>query len=489
MLFNSFHFVVFFPVVVILYFLLAARYRWAILLAASYYFYMCWKPEYVILIVASTLIDYLAGLRMGRLPEKRKRRKYLILSLVSNLGMLFGFKYLNFFSTEVTALLGQFNIFDGELAFDIVLPIAISFYTFQTLSYSIDIFRGDRQPERHLGIFALYVAFFPQLVAGPIERSTRLIPQLRQTNRFDYGRVSDGIKLMLWGFFKKLVIADRIAVFVDHAYSNPGGESGVTLLFATYLFAFQIYCDFSGYSDIAIGAARVLGYDLMVNFRRPYFAQSIGQFWQRWHISLSTWFRDYLYISLGGNRVSKWRWQYNIMIVFLLSGFWHGANWTFLIWGALHGAFLLVSRFTKPYRDKLVAALRFSDDSLVLKLIRIALTFHLVLLAWVFFRAESVGDAMTVLLRIVSINSIDLTADLAAGFNFRNVFIGWFELAISVASLVLLTTVELFQRKDSLRVQLCDRPVWLRWGLCYGLILTIIIFGVSEHAEFIYFQF
>ncbi|MFC1785350.1 MBOAT family O-acyltransferase, partial [Candidatus Neomarinimicrobiota bacterium] len=291
MLFNSTQFIIFFPVVVFFYFLLPHRFRWMLLLVASYYFYMCWKAEYLLLILGSTIVDYIVAIQMSRQSTKAKKKLYLILSLAVNLGLLFGFKYFNFFSDSFRTIFDQFNVLYNVPTFKVLLPVGISFYTFQTLSYTIDVYRGKREPEKHLGIFALYVAFFPQLVAGPIERSTRLLPQLVKKYNFDYNRVTDGLKLMLWGFFKKVVIADRVAVIVNQVYNNPNDAAGLPLLIGTYLFAFQIYCDFSGYSDIAIGAAKVFGIDLMQNFRRPYFAKSIREFWQRWHISLSTWFR------------------------------------------------------------------------------------------------------------------------------------------------------------------------------------------------------
>ena len=331
MFFNSLEFAVFFPIVVGLYLLTPERFRWTLLLAASYYFYAAWKAEYLILILVSTLIDYTVALRMEKASNPAKRRSWLIVSLCSNLGILFSFKYFNFFNDSVRTVFDQFNIFYDVPAFEVLLPVGISFYTFQTLSYTIDVYRGQRPAERHIGIFALYVAFFPQLVAGPIERSTRLLPQFFKKVELTYERTVDGLRLMLWGFFKKLVIADRVGAYVDVVYASPDDHSGMTVLIATYFFAFQIFCDFSGYSDIAIGSARILGYDLMDNFRRPYFSKSISEFWRRWHISLSTWFRDYVYIPLGGNRVVKWRWYYNLMVVFVVSGLWHGANWTFVV--------------------------------------------------------------------------------------------------------------------------------------------------------------
>lgn len=485
MLFNSFEFLIFFPLVVGLYFAIPQRFRWMFLLAASYYFYMAWKAEYVLLIMASTIIDYYAALRMGATPEKSKRKKYLVLSAIANLGLLFSFKYFNFFSDATREILANANIFYDSPALSILLPVGISFYTFQTLSYTIDVYRGVRIPERHLGIFALYVSFFPQLVAGPIERSTRLLPQFRQAKTFDIERVLSGLRLMLWGFFKKLVIADRLAVYVNEVYNNPGDYTGAPVILATYFFAFQIYCDFSGYSDIAIGAARVMGYDLMENFRRPYFAKSIGEFWKRWHISLSTWFKDYLYISLGGNRVSRWRWYYNVLIVFLLSGLWHGANWTFLTWGGLHGIYLILSHRTARVRERLCQLTGLSALPEFHKFIKVFVTFHLVLLAWVFFRSNSVSDALTHLNSMLSLNA----SGLAAAFGKPTAAAGWIEMAIACGAMAVLLIEHVIGRKQRIGQYLGAQPRWARWGAYQAIIVVILLFGVFSHAEFIYFQF
>lgn len=487
MLFNSLQYLIFFPLVVGAFFALPHRYRWLLLLAASYYFYMCWKPEYAVLIFVSTLIDYWAALQMGKTGERRKRRKYLVLSLVANLGILFSFKYFNFFNDSIRALCDSVNIFYGVSALDLLLPVGISFYTFQTLSYTIDVYKGTRQPERHFGIFAVYVSFFPQLVAGPIERSTRLMPQFFEKKKFEYDRVVSGLQLVLWGLFKKIVIADRLAVYVNQVYNHPGDFSGGPLILATYFFAFQIYCDFSGYSDIAIGSARILGFDLMQNFRRPYFAQSITDFWQRWHISLSTWFRDYLYIPLGGNRVVKWRWYYNLMIVFLLSGLWHGANWTFLIWGALHGGYMVVSNWTKPLRTMLTHKLNLNPR--LLQFARIVFTFHLVLFAWVFFRANSMSDAIQILTRMPAIDFQNLAANLTTGFYSHDLSRGWFDLSVAFGLIGLLTVVQWYQHRGGLQLNFAQRPTWQRWSIYYAAVIGIILLGVYEHAEFIYFQF
>jgi len=298
MLFNSLHFLVFFPVVVIIYFLLPHRFRWILLLLSSYYFYMSWEPEYVLLIMVSTLIDYFAGLKIGETDDRVKRKKFLYASLIVNLGLLFTFKYFNFFSDNLRAFFDLISLPVDTPTLKLLLPVGISFYTFQTMSYSIDVYRGKIKPEKHLGIFAVYVSFFPQLVAGPIERAGNLLPQFFEKKDYNFERISGGLKLMIWGFFKKLVIADRVAVVVDQVFNNVTDYSGIPILLAVFFFSIQVYCDFSAYSDIAIGGAKIMGYDLMTNFRRPYFSRSIAEFWRRWHISLSTWFQDYVFTPL-----------------------------------------------------------------------------------------------------------------------------------------------------------------------------------------------
>lgn len=478
MFFNSLEFLVFFPIVVGLYLMVPDRFRWMLLLAASYYFYAAWRLEYLILIIASTLIDYGAALRMDAASSKRGKRSWLIVSLVSNLGILFSFKYFNFFNESTRALFDQFNIFYDVPAFDVLLPVGISFYTFQTLSYTIDVYRGERGAERHLGIFALYVAFFPQLVAGPIERSTQLLPQFFKKVELTYDRTVDGLRLILWGLFKKLVIADRVAVYVDYVFGNPGEFSGPTILIAAYFFAFQIFCDFSGYSDIAIGTARILGYDLMDNFRRPYFSKSIAEFWRRWHISLSTWFRDYVYIPLGGNRVVKWRWYYNLALVFVISGLWHGANWTFVVWGGLHGMYLIVSIITSDFRNRLWARLPFGSRTR--RWFAAFCTFHLVTLTWIFFRADTLEIAIQLVSRVFQPGVLHLTLPT----------FGWYELVLSIAGIAVMEIVHLADRRENFRIRLGRLPTWLRWGLYYSFTMAILLFGVIDQKQaFIYFQF
>ncbi len=482
MLFNSLEFAYFFPLVVLFFFGIPHRFRWMLLLAASYYFYMCWKPEYALLLMLSTGISYGTGILMGRTEVKARRKAYLITSLVGNLGILFWFKYADFVNESFRATFQHFNIFYGVPVFHIILPVGISFFVFQSLSYSFDVYRGQRESEKHLGIFALYVAFFPQLVAGPIERSTRLLPQFFQKQNFDYQRVTDGLKLMLWGLFKKVVIADRLAVVVDHVYSNPAGQSGSALLIATYFFAFQIYCDFSGYSDMAIGGAKIMGFDLMKNFNRPYASLSVAEFWRRWHISLSTWFKDYLYFPLGGNRVAKSRWYANVFAVFLVSGLWHGANWTYVIWGALHGFYLVFALASENIRAKAASLLNMEKFPTFHKTIRIFITFHLVLLAWVFFRADSLSDAIYILTHIFADFSQPL-GSLDLGMSSQG-------LILSLMVILFMEAVHLVQgRQGSVISALSRKPVVIRWAVYLFLTLSVLNLRVEYQAPFIYFQF
>jgi alginate O-acetyltransferase complex protein AlgI len=482
MLFNSFEFIFFLPLVIILYYLLPHKLRWVLLLCASYYFYMAWKPEYVILIILSTIVDYYAGIMMEKQTEKSKRKKFLILSLVANLGMLFIFKYFNFFNAE----LGKFytavtNNNYSISSLKLLLPMGISFYTFQTLSYTIDVYRGKRGAEHHLGYFALYVTYFPQLVAGPIERSNRLLPQLKQKHKLDYNQTMSSILRISWGFFKKVIIADRVAVIVNSIYGDLPSYSGIYLIIATIGFAIQIYCDFSAYSDIAIGSAKLMGIDLMENFKVPYLSKSIGEFWSRWHISLSTWFRDYLYIPLGGNRVDK-RWKYykNVLLVFLISGFWHGANWTFLIWGGLHGFYQIIERtlsnlFSKQKKPFLLPGF-----------IKLIITFSLVMFAWIFFRADNIKDAFYVISNIIPSNYMTLLD----GTSVFKLGLDKYDCLMLFVSVTWLTVTDWIKyKKDTTQIITHD---FLQGLASVLLILFILIFGyygAYDTTEFIYFQF
>ncbi|MBT7491625.1 MAG: MBOAT family protein [Bacteroidetes bacterium] len=480
MLFNSLDFLMFFPIVFILFYALPHKLRMILLLAASYYFYMCWKAEYIILILVSTIIDYWAGLQMGKIPEKKKRRKYLYLSLIVNLGILFGFKYFNLFNDATRAVFESFDLFYGIGEFDALLPVGISFYTFQTLSYSIDIYNGSGQVERNPVRFGLYVAFFPQLVAGPIERSTRLLPQFYKKVKFERNRVVSGVKLMVWGFFKKVVIADTLSLYVGKVFMNPDSFEGWHIIVASILLHIQVYNDLSGYTDIARGAARVLGYDLMKNFNFPLFSRSFYDFWKRWHISLTTWFRDYLYIPLGGSRVVKWRWYYNIFIVFVISGLWHGANWTFVIWGVLHGLFQLIEIMTDKSRHKLFKRIGLSKIPGLQKVLGIITTLLLVSFATLFFGAANLNDSF--ILMGNAVRGLSFSA-------FWQDFLSDYNLQMSFILVAFLFIIEHMQANYNIIKVVAQKPIVIRWAVYVLLLVAIFNLGEFGEKEFIYFQF
>ncbi|MEL6252026.1 MAG: MBOAT family O-acyltransferase [Bacteroidota bacterium] len=461
---------------------------------------MAWKPEYILLIMLSTVIDYYCGLKMGSIAEKKKRLPYLYLSLFSNLGILFTFKYFGFFNDSLQSVVEYFGATYHGPTFDLILPMGISFYTFQTLSYSIDIYKGDLKPEKHFGIFALFVTFFPQLVAGPIERAKSLLPQFHKEHPFDIDKIKSGLRLMLWGMFKKVVVADRLAFLVDAVYNNPTEYGGFSLILATVFFAFQIYCDFSGYSDIAIGAARILGFDLMINFRTPYYSKSVSEFWKRWHISLSTWFRDYVYIPMGGNRVIKWRWYYNLIITFLVSGLWHGANWTFVMWGALHGFYLVCSIWTAAYRQKFNTLIGLKPGSLWMKTVDIAIVFTLVCFAWIFFRANSISDAFYIIGHMGtgvgadlfaiwdSISQLQLSVEITTASG-AGLGLNLWQFILAVSGIVFMCTTEYLISLPTIKHRYYGLPVVVKWAIYYVLIYSILFFRSFESSEFIYFQF
>lgn len=401
MTFNSIEFLIFYPTVLLLYFLLPKRARWPMLLLSSYVFYMSYRAELVILIFATTLVSYLSSIAIEKSRSRGIKRLYLTLTLITSLGVLFFYKYFDFLSGTFFDLASVFGYRGTPLFLNLALPVGISFYTFQTLSYVIDVYRG-LPAERNFFFYALFVSFFPQLVAGPIERPTNLMPQLRVLNKFSADNAIAGAKMMLIGFFKKICVADFISGFVDSVYNAPSSATSLAVILATVLFAIQIYCDFSGYTDIAIGCARVMGIRLMKNFDRPYSARTVREFWSRWHISLSSWFKDYLYIPLGGNRVSLPRNLINVFIVFIVSGLWHGASWTFVLWGALHGIYQIVGRFTLPLRNAFWSLLDLSENSIPVSLLRRVNTFILVCFAWLLFRANSISDAGILLGKLFS---------------------------------------------------------------------------------------
>lgn len=472
MLFNSFHFLVFFPLIVFIYFALPFKWRNLLLLLASWYFYMSWKAEYIFLIIFSTLIDYFAALKIQKTEKSQLKKRFLYLSLIANLGILFAFKYFNFFSENITIIFHQYSLFQESDTFQLLLPVGISFYTFQSMSYSIDVYRKKIDAEQNFVKFALYVSFFPQLVAGPIERAGRLLPQFNKKFNFDYKRVTDGLKLMSWGFFQKIVIADNMARFVDIVYNNPENYFGWDIVLVTFLFAIQIYADFSGYTDIARGAAKIMGYNLMINFKRPYFASSIKEFWKRWHISLSSWFRDYVYITAGGNRRGLSKWLYAIALTFGLSGLWHGANWTFVLWGIYHAVLYLIENLIK---EKL--KINFSNNRIVLVL-RILFVFMATVFGWMIFRSNSISDFVTLLDHLFS------KALFAPKLSFDRP-----SMLINFLSVLILLTVWIIERKKNIVEFISEKPAWQRWAVYYMSAFWLIGFGNWSMEPFIYFQF
>ena len=485
MLFNSFEFLIFFPIVLALFFATPQRWRWILLLAVSYYFYACWKVEYTFLLAFITLINYFAGLQIGKAAEKSRQKKYLALSLASSLGMLFIFKYLNFVNESLRAAFSAFNIFYQIPAFKLLLPIGISFYTFQTLSYTIDVYRGKRAPEKHLGKFALFASFFPLLLAGPIERSTNLLPQFHQENRFDWERIKTGCIIMLWGFFKKIVIADRLAIYVNAIFNQPGDYYGMHVILAAIFFAFQIYCDFSGYTDIAIGAAQIMGYKLMDNFRRPFAARTVREFWQRWHISLTKWILEYLYFPLAKKATKKWQGYLLTFAVFVVIGLWHGAAWNYILFGAFVGLFLVFAEITRPYRKKMTDTLFPPDNAWLQRLhsgLQILVVFLIFVFAGVLFRANSVPDVMIILRNMFRELRFTLDALVLPNFSL-------YELMIAGLAIVTLEIVQWLQQRQPVFSSFAQRPLWAQYAISQSLCFSILMFGEFNLAPFIYFQF
>ncbi len=498
MLFNSIDFLIFFPIVTLLYFVIPFRWRYLWLLLASYYFYMCWNPKYALLMATSTAITWASGLlidQSNKYTKNKKQREYekklwVALSFILNLSILFFFKYFDFAIENINRVLAVLNIALIQPSFDVLLPVGISFYTFQALSYTMDIYRGEIYAEKNILKYALFVSFFPQLVAGPIERSKNLLVQLNQEHHFDYERVKRGLQLMLWGFFMKLVIADRVAMLVDQVYNNWEQYAGMEILVATVFFAIQIYCDFNSYSTIAVGAAQVMGFKLMENFRQPYFAISVADFWRRWHISLSSWFRDYLYIPLGGNRKGKTRKYINTMIVFLTSGLWHGASWNFVVWGGLNGIYQVIGEVTKPYRDKVKQLLKINTQNSVYRVFQLGITFVLINITWVFFRASSFTVAMQMLGKIITTSKLSILFDgtlFTLGLDQK-------DFAVALIAIGILWIVDLcHSKKISLREWISKKNIVCRWICYYAAIFVVLIFGIYgpgyDAAAFIYFQF
>ncbi len=492
MLFNSINFLVFFPVVVFIFFMIPKKCRYLWLLAASYYFYMCWNAKYVILIFSSTLVTWIAGWLVS--VCKTHRKWMLGGSLLFNLGLLFFFKYFDFFWEAWGKV---FSMVGGRLPdkpFDVLLPVGISFYTFQALGYMLDVYRGKIEPEKNFFRYALFVSFFPQLVAGPIERSDRLLRQIHFIERIDvwnYDNIAHGLMQMVWGLFQKMVIADRVAVIVNTVFGNYYIYRTVPLVIGAVGFALQVYCDFASYSSIAIGAAKVMGFDLMENFDTPYFARSISEFWRRWHISLSSWFRDYVYIPLGGNRCSRLRKYLNLFLTFVVSGFWHGAGWTFLAWGMLHGTYQIVGDLTKGCRQKVNAFLHTKTESFSYKAAQTVITFALVDVAWIFFRAGGIRVSLDYCVRMAT------KWDPWSLFNEEVYSLGLnrFECNILAAGTAVLLLVDLvrYKKRQTFSEFLAEQCIWFRWGVLLAMLAAILVFGMYgiqfDSKQFIYFQF
>lgn len=501
MLFNSLQFLIFFPIVCISYYLIPHRFRYLFLLAASYFFYMCWNPKYAILLFISTGITWLSGLFIERADRMynscsavRRKKLYVALSFTSNLLILFFFKYFDFALDSAAYLLHVIRLDEifspPQNNFNFLLPVGISFYTFQALGYTMDVYRKDIPAEKNFLKYALFVSFFPQLVAGPIERSKNLLRQFHEKHSFHWENFRYGLIQMLFGFFQKVVISDNAAALVNHVYNDYTSYGSVELILATVLFAVQIYCDFGGYSNIAIGAARIMGFDLMENFRTPYMAASVGDFWRRWHISLSTWFRDYLYIPLGGNRKGKLRKYCNLMIVFLVSGLWHGASWHFVIWGALNGLYQVVENMTSAAGIKIFNAFHINRNTFSHRFGRGILTFILIDFSWIFFRASNVSQAFAI------IKSIVTKWDPWVLFNGKLFKLGLdskqFHMLMAAILVLVITDILTFCNINYMK-KLGEQGIWFRFGVYFILIFWILIYGCYgpgyDASQFIYFQF
>ena len=476
MLFNSLNYFIFFILTTLAYFNLPHKYRWFLLLAGSCYFYMSFVPIYILILIFTVVVDYFGGIFIET-AFGRKRKLFLIASLCANIGVLSFFKYFNFLNENLTILLQAFTVNNQIPFLSILLPIGLSFHTFQAMSYTIEVYRGNQTAERNFGVYLLYVMFYPQLVAGPIERPQNLIHQFYEKHHFEYVRIVAGLKLILWGLFKKVVVADRLAIYVNAVYNNSNHHSGQTLMVATIFFAFQIYCDFSGYSDIAIGSAKILGFELMTNFQRPYLSKNISEFWQRWHISLSSWFKDYLYISLGGNRRSLKSWYFNIMIVFFVSGLWHGANWTFIIWGTLNGLYFVLSHNTAKLRNILNEFIGLNKIPKIKSVMQIILTFSLTCLSWVFFRANNVNDALNIIKKMILFDG-----------PIYHEHVYW--LVYSIFGILMLMLCEIKQEYYQGKFNLFNNNNWVIRNISYAAVtIIILLIGVFDGGQFIYFQF
>lgn len=498
MLFHSLKFLIFFPIVVLIYFIIPGKLKTFWLLLASYYFYMSWNVKHTLLIACSTIVTWVGGLLLGRCRTRgRSAKAILVIGIFINLGILAFFKYFDFMIGNLNAVLVKTGFAPVRKPFDFILPVGISFYTFQALGYMIDIYRRDIEPETNLIRYALFVSFFPQLVAGPIERSKNLLGQIRAIRDmrfkklFDYERIAEGLVLMLWGFFQKLVIADRLCIVADQVYGSWYFYGTVELIVATAAFSIQIYCDFASYSTIAMGAAKVMGFTLMENFRTPYFSKSIQEFWRRWHISLSTWFKDYLYIPLGGSRCGAVRRYLNLIVTFLVSGLWHGASWHYVCWGAIHGIYQTVGMMTEGVRRRLRKKAGVDVRAFGYRAGQIAVTYVLTLFALIFFRSESLHSAAGFVKRIVTKPDLWAITDGTLG----ELGLGYAEWLILAVALLILLLVSLIReyKNETLDLFLSRQSIWFRWLVIVILFSFIFLFGMYgpdyDESQFIYFQF
>ena len=494
MVFNSFAFLLFFPIVFLLYKVIPLKWRWVMLLIVSYYFYMSWQADLLYLILFTTAVSYVCAIMIEKSETKAAKKAYMLTAVLVSLSVLFFFKYFNFLASNVVLLFDLIGIPANEVTLNLILPVGISFYTFQTLSYVIDVYRGTLPAERHFGYYALYVSFFPQLVAGPIERPENLLPQLKTKNPFNGAEAAMGLKMMMVGFFKKIAVADQVSVYVNAVFNNVQTGShelvnGFSIALASALFAFQIYCDFSGYTDIAIGCAQIMGIKLMQNFNNPYTATSIKDFWRRWHISLTSWFTDYLYIPLGGSRCSRKRYYFNMLTVFLVSGIWHGAAWTFILWGAVHGIYQVVGNLIKKPKSKLWAKLHVNENCLAITIMRRIIVFVLVTIAWIAFRANSLPD----LWKLIRVLFTDWgTVSVAASMKAMEMTV--MGLLSAILSIYVITQLDrqISEKSKDLRemkgltVSKASIYIYICWAIA---IAWLILLSSNTASSFIYFQF
>ncbi len=488
MLFNSFSFLLFFPAVTILYFTTPHPYRWYLLLAASCFFYMAFIPIYILVLGLTIVIDYSAGCLIEK-AEGKRRKWFLIMSVVSTCLVLFVFKYFNFFNANLSRFAHFIHWNYSIESLSLILPIGLSFHTFQSLSYVIEVYRRNFKAERHFGIYALYVMFYPQLVAGPIERPGNLIHQFYEKHSFDVERVINGLKLMAFGFFKKMVIADKLAILVERVYGQPSQYPGLPSIVAVIFFGFQVFCDFSGYSDIAIGAAQVMGFRLMDNFNRPFFySRSTADLWRRWHMSLMSWFRDYVYIPLGGNRTEKWRWYFNIFFTFTLSGLWHGAHWGMILWGSLNGAYLILSNQTQKIREKAVQRVGLNGLPALHHGLQAAFVFLLFCFTLILFRTNNLHDASYMITHLGT--GLGGLAEIKTSLGILyNLGLSRYEFVHAVMAIGLMELIHKVEKQENMRHMFSGKPIWVRWGIYYALVLFLIFFGEYNDHAFIYFQF